>query len=206
MLNAENPEISHSIGSIIIIMARKKAAQPTPWELAKPILEKDYLEGTITNLMKPKDVWSMRSEFGKVKYENFRSNFSRMKKTIKAHKERANNDEAGYLHDVMIYTLAKEIPGYWHGSEAERLLQKDIKKERHTKMKPEMLWLSRPQFQEFSLEKFRGHIHQNLRSERETNYWIVKKKKKQKAEEARTKGEKVNDEDMEFLYDPVLDM
>ena len=169
-------------------MARKKAAPPTPWELAKPILEKDYLEGTITESMKPKDVWLMRSEFGSVKYENFRSNLSRMKKTIKAHKERANNDEAGYLHDVAIYTLAKETPGYWHGSEAERLLRKDIKKDRRTKMKPEMLWLSRLQFQEFSLEKFRGHIHQNLRSERETNYWIVKKKKKQKDEAARKKG------------------
>jgi hypothetical protein len=49
-------------------------------------------------------------------------------------------------------------------------------------------------------------LHQELRSERETNYWIVKKKKKQKAEEERRNGKRFDDDDMEFLYDPVLDM
>ena len=187
-------------------MARKKLP-PTPWELAKPILENCYLEGTINDLMKPKDVWMMRSEFRKVKYENFRSNFSRMKKTIRAHKDRASQDEVRYVHDIAIYTLAKDTQGYWYGSEAERLLKKDMKEEElHKKMKPKKLWLSRPQFQQYSLEKFRGHVHQYLRSERETNYWIVKKKKKQKADAAKKKGERLNDEDMEFLYDPVLNM
>jgi hypothetical protein len=188
-------------------MARKKSNKPqTPWEIAKPLLQKHYLAGDITDDMPPFDVWVMQPEFVDVKYENFRNNFASMKRTIKKHKERATRDEAGYLHDVAIYPLAKDTPGYWDGSEAQRLLKRDIKKKRHERMKPETLWMTRPQYQEFALGKFRGHIHQELRGERETNYWIVKQRKKQKAEEARRKGKRVDEDDMSVFYDPVLDM
>lgn len=51
-------------------MARKKKAPPTPWEIAKHILMKYYLEGKITDAMKPSDVWAMQPEFVDVKYEN----------------------------------------------------------------------------------------------------------------------------------------
>jgi hypothetical protein len=185
-------------------MAKKKK-QTTPWEIAKPILEKAYLEGEVTDGMKPADVWAMRSEFVDVKYKNFRSNFARMKKSIKENKERANDDEAGFLHDMTIYTLAKDSASYWDGSEVQTLLKRDIEKKRNECMKPELLWLSRLQYQVFALEKFRGHIHQELRSQRETNYWIVKRKKKKQAEEAKKDGKKFNDDDIDF-HDPVLDM
>merc|ERR1711862_1083953 len=151
--------------------------------------------------MAPK-IHGMRVEFKNVVYERFRNNFSRLKKGIQKHMERAELDESGYLHDISIYTLAKNTPGYWDGSKAQKSLRKDIKKGRHEKMKPEILRLSRCEYQEFSLKTFRGHIHQELRSERETNYWIVRKKKKQRNEEAKRKGEKIHDDDIDFLYDP----
>lgn len=182
----------------------KQTQPPTAWEIAKPILQKYYLDGTITDAMKPRVVWEMQPEFVDVKYENFRNNFARMKKTIKDQKYRAEIDEAGYLNDISLYPLAKDTDGYWDGSEAQKLLKQDIGMKRHEQMKPEYLWLSRPQYQQFLLKKFRDHIHQELRSERETNYWIVKKKKKQKAEEARRKGQTYNDDDVDFLNDPVL--
>ena len=50
--------------------------------------------------MKPKDVWAMQPEFAAVTYINFRNNFANMKRTIKEHKDRANIDEAGFLHDL----------------------------------------------------------------------------------------------------------
>ena len=108
---------------------------------------------------------------------------------------------------MTINTLAKHLDGYWDGSEAQQLLKLDIEMGRHKRLKPELLWVTRPQYQEFKLEKFRGHIHQQLRSTRETNYWIVKKKKKKQLTEALKHGSQgINDEDMDFLYDPVLDM
>ena len=185
-------------------MARKKTA--TPWEIAKPILRELYLDGSIDDAMKPKEVWALQPEFVDVKYENFRTNFAKMKKSIKENQNRADNDETGFLHDMTIYKLAKVSGGYWDGSEAQQLLKRDIRKRRHEKMKPEFLHLSRSQYQEFSLEKFRGHIHQELRSERETNYWIVKKRKKQRADLAKRNGNIVNEEDMDVFFDPVLDM
>ena len=177
----------------------------TAWEIAKPILSKDYNEGTVTDSMKPKDVWGMRSEFKDVVYENFRSNFSRLKRTTKANQVRATIDNAGFLHDMTIYSLAKEIEGYWDGSEAQELLRQDIESNLHTQMKPQHLWLSRSEYQKFGLKKFRGHIHQELRQERETNYWIVKKKKKKQAAEAKRDGRTIIEDDMD-LHDPVLNM
>lgn len=187
-------------------MTKKSKKQPTPWEIAKPILRQFYLDGTVNDQMKPADVWALQPEFAEVKYVNFRANFASMKRTIKEQKQRADEDEAGFLHDMTIYKLAKDSDGYWDGSEAQRFLKMDVEKKRHEQMKPELLWLSRPQYQEFDLKKFRGHIHQELRRERETNYWIVKKRKKKKAEDAKRNGKVVNDEDVDFLYDPVLDM
>jgi hypothetical protein len=185
-------------------MARQKLT--APWDIAKPILRKQYIEGKITDEMKPKEVWAMQPEFMEVKYENFRSNFARLKKSIKEHKTRADDDEAGYLHDMEIYTLAKDMDEYWDGSSAQQLLKVDIEKKRHEEMKPRLLWTLRPEYQKFTLNKFRGHIHQELRRSRETNYWIVKQRKKKQMALAKKSGEVYNDEDMDFLFDPVLNM
>ena len=45
-------------------------------------------------------------------------------------------------------------------------------------MKPKELWLFREEYQEFPINEFRGHIYQEVRSELETPYWLVKKQKK----------------------------
>ena len=187
-------------------MPTKKQTKKTPWEIAKPILLKDYLEGRVTDSMKPKDVWNMKAEFMAVEYPNFRNNFARMKKTIKERREQSSIDQVYFQHDMTNHTLAKDSEGYWEGSEAQKLLRTDIENNQHQNMKPGTLWQTRPEYQCFQLKKFRGHIHQELRSTRETNYWIVKKKKKAKAEEAKRSGKKLNEEDMGFLYDPVLNM
>ena len=185
-----------------------KKKPPTPWEIAKPIAEQLYLDGTITNSMSVRnDVWPMRPEFMAVKYNNFYNNFRRIKNTITANKQRAVIDEAGFRHDISIYPLARDTAGFWDGSDAQRLLKEDMDdRKQHEKMKPKMFYLSRPEYQHFPLEKFRGHIHQELRATRETNYWIVKKKKKKLAKEVKKLGKTVNEDDVDFLYDPVLGM
>ena len=63
-------------------MAQKKKKIATPWEIAKPILKQLYLDGTVNDGMKPRDVWALQPEFADVKYENFRTNFAKLKKTI----------------------------------------------------------------------------------------------------------------------------
>ena len=184
-------------------MAPKKS---TPWDIAKPVLKKDYQAGRVTDLMKPSEVWNMRDEFKAVEYKNFRTNFATMKRRIREHNDRSSADEAGFRHDMTIYKLAKDSEGFWHGSRAERLLKLDISEDVHQQMKPALLWSSRQEYQKFDLKKFRGHIHQELRSRRETNYWIVKRAKRKQAEQAKRNGKEVNDEDMDAFFDPVLEM
>ena len=178
----------------------------TPWDIAKPILYNDYHEGRVTGSMKPKDVWDMREEFKAVEYKNFRTNFATMKRRIRENKGRSDIDEAGFLRDMSIYTLAKDTEGIWNGSPAEGLLKQDISKNYHVQMRPKILWKTRPEYQEFELDTFRGHIHQEVRSRRETNYWIVKRTKRKQAEKAKRNGGIVNYEDADFFYDPVLEM
>ena len=96
-------------------MARKKQPKPpTPWEIAKPILKKYYIDGTITDSMKPSVVYQMREEFTNVvPYSNFRNNYRTLKMGIKNHIQRADIDQTGFLHDVAIYSLAKDTDGYF---------------------------------------------------------------------------------------------
>eukprot|EP00980_Cylindrotheca_fusiformis_P020426 scaffold7476_cov68-Cylindrotheca_fusiformis.AAC.3 len=159
-------------------MARTKGKAPSAWDIAKPLLEKDYLEGVVTDDMLPRDVIQLREEYKAVKIQNFRSNWNAMKKRIAAHKERANVDESIYLHDVSIYKLSRDKDHLWHGSEAERLLKIDVKRQRHEQLHPSFLYLSRPEYQKFDYQVFRKHIHQEARSARETPYWTYKKAKR----------------------------
>ena len=47
-------------------MARKKHAPLTPWEIAKPLLEKDYIDRKIQDWMMPAQVKQMRDEYTSV--------------------------------------------------------------------------------------------------------------------------------------------
>ena len=164
---------------------KKKTTEPTEWEIAKPILLKQYLDGIITDSMMPNAVWKMQPEFTAVPYVNFRTNFRNMKRGVQANRNRAAEDEAGLLRDMTIHKLAKDTPGCWFGSEAKELLQVDMENKRHEHMKPELLWKSRPEYQKFELKKFRGHIHQELRRHRDSSYWLVRRKKLEEAKRRR---------------------
>jgi hypothetical protein len=65
-----------------------------------------------------------------------------------------------------------------------------------------MLWLKRPEDQEFELEKFQKHIYQKTRQEKETPYWTCKKAKKERKRRKRL-GLPIDDDD-EVYDDPVL--
>lgn len=158
-------------------MAKKKNRTPTAWEIAKPFLEKDYLEKRITDDMAPSYVYTLRTEFQNCKYTNFRNNFRRMKNTIMDLKDRADEELDLLQFDLGLFTLASEKEDCWDGSEAKRLLPDDLLC--HPDMKPKQLWMSRDEYQKFTLKQFRDHIHQLSRAKLETNYWLVKRKKKE---------------------------
>ena len=194
-------------------MGGKKAYRPpTPWEIAKPLLEKDYLENRATDDMAPRDVIKLRpEEYGAVKVEHFRSNWAAMKKRIREHKARALEDAEFLAHDVQLYTLAKDDPASWHGSDAERLLKLDLNAFAEDNrlpddMKPKKLWGTRVEYGVFELEVFRKHVYQEFRSRVETPYWKYKMKKKALRKTSTLAEGEVEDDHLDFFYDPVLDL
>lgn len=168
-------------------MARKSKTKLTAWDAAKPILLQAYVTGKITDNQSPMEVYNMPEhiEFRDVVYERFRTNFNNLKKRVRRFKDSADEHEVMLLHDLRLYDLAEDTEGCWDGSDAQKLLEKDIIKKRHLKYKPEILWLRRDAYQKFTLKVFRGHIHQILRRDLETPYWTYKKAKKVKKAEAK---------------------
>lgn len=157
---------------------KKDNADPTAWDIAKPLLEDDFLNGIARDDMWPRDVRAMRPEYEAVPVSNFNANWRALKTRITAHQERAEEDEARFLHDTLtIYTLAKKTDGCWDGSAAQQLLKADVRNKRNERLTPDMLHLSRPEYLVFELNIFRKHLHQELRTQTETPYWIYKRMK-----------------------------
>jgi hypothetical protein len=73
-------------------------------------------------------------------------------------------------------------------------------------MKPSDLRETRDEYKAFTKKIFRDRIHQELRSVRETNYWIVHRKKMKMTKEAKNRGEEVDFNDIDWYDDPVLQM
>mmetsp|Transcript_28817 Transcript_28817/g.80491 ORF Transcript_28817/g.80491 Transcript_28817/m.80491 type:complete len:150 (+) Transcript_28817:3-452(+) len=138
-------------------------------------------------------------EFRDVPYNRFRDNFASLKRRVRNFKQHAAEHETMMLHDLLIYDLAEDTDGCWDGSDAQRLLERDIKKKRHLKYKPQILWLRKDAYQEFSLQTFRGHIHQILRRDRETPYWTYKKAKKKESKKKKARDEE-NEEELMIEY------
>ena len=154
-------------------MAKKKKL--SAWDIAKPLLEKDYLDGAINDEMPPRVVVTLRDEYKNIPINNFRSNFLEMKKRIWKHKGRQVRDSIAFVHDTSLYYLASEVDDCWDGSDAQLLLMIDVKCNMHKVMKPKQLWEYRPEYKEFPLDVFRDHIYQESRSALESNYWLVKR-------------------------------
>ena len=150
---------------------------PPPWRNsdAKKQLERDILDGKTDNKF-PKQVYKMRAEYKQYKFQNFSPNFTRLKNTLKALQDRADEDEAAFLHDeaLNLRTNSKQYPR-WGGTVAERLLKIDIKAGKHKTMKPRELQSTRLEYSPYPLKVFRDHIQQELRARLERSYWLAKK-------------------------------
>ena len=62
-----------------------------------------------------------------------------MIKRIKENKSRADLDQSRYDNDAALHCFAKDLPGEWHGSDAEALLENDVLNGRHIGLKPKEL-------------------------------------------------------------------
>ena len=189
-----------TVVAYLLVIIRKflttmgKAKQPTPWEIAKPLLEQDYLDGTVSDSMKRGEVHRSRPEHMAVNINNFGTNFRKMKKDFKKLKQRAEEDALALQTNRM---LCPKTPGRWDGSEAQRQLKECVDQGMPGYTTPKELWISNDECKKFDHIKFRGHVTQEKRSRVESNYWLNRKAKAAKKKAAA----KAQLENTEFFVD-----
>ncbi|CAJ1960066.1 unnamed protein product [Cylindrotheca closterium] len=101
-------------------------------------------------------------------------------------------------------TVAKDTDGDWHWSPpAEASLRVDVQNGKHKDMKPKMLHQQRDEYKAFDLKPFWAHIYQETRRNKDSAYWLGRKKKKEKRL-AKHQGKRYKDDD-NYFYDPFID-
>ena len=161
---------------------------PTTWEIAKAKLTVEINEGRLSDDLSAAVVHESDPIYKAVPRRNFVNNLGELRKRLNKYKTAAEIDAAGVQNDQLLFPI--ENQRRWAGSDAEKFLKLDIDEELYKEMKPAVLYLSRIEYTEFSLDQFRKHINQELRSRRETLYWVaLKEQKKAEKEEKKAKRE-----------------
>lgn len=164
--------------------ARAPEPEPDPWinSEAKDLLRQDIEAGRVTAEMKPRAVRQMRPEFRLYKLVNFGNNLRSLRKALSLQHELATFDQNAFENDERLFPPAaanNQQRGYphWNGSEAKRLLKLDVDANRHDTVTPKALYESRQEYQVYPLAVFRKHIYQEVRSRRDTAYWIHRRER-----------------------------
>jgi hypothetical protein len=145
--------------------------------------------------MSPKVAYNMRGEYNNVEYCHFRTNLNSLRKSLKVTNDRAMADKAAVSHDQeqqllvhqdLMRTRTIANPPHWDMSEAQRFLKLDVDDGKHCTMLPKELRMTREEYKVFSLDVFRKHIHQEVRSRKETAYWQVRRRSQAAGEKSKT--------------------
>ena len=133
-------------------------------------LVKDLRSGFIpldANAMKPKEAYNLRPIFSQYGgYKNFPSRLRSARNQEIAKINRNASDEEAFAHDRNLFPIVtRNAQGLlrWGGSNAEELLRQDISNGRHHTLRPKQLHNSREEYKKFPLDRFREHIHQEVR-------------------------------------------
>lgn len=169
-----NLQEAHSIFSIKAKeMPRQKNGTQKAWSTSKgkDLLFLDLLEGRISIDGRRGDateICALRDEFGANDPEEskkFPARLRNARKQVKQLKSQADFDRDALAHDRLLYPESAENSRgepRWDGSEAQRLLFLDIDESKHEFMTPMALYKERIEYQEYSLDVFRGHIYQEV--------------------------------------------
>lgn len=155
----------------------KQAKKNPNWHTseAKKLLENDLISGKIplhngNDGMEPKDVYLQRPEFAEFSYEYFRDRLRAIRNQISEKKSLASTDSIALSNDQRIHprsTHNSRGEPRWEGSIAEQLLKSDVSKGRHTTMRPQDLYQSRPEYyNNYPLSVLRKHIDQEVRRQK----------------------------------------
>jgi hypothetical protein len=119
-----------------------------------------------------KTIYKQRVEFGgddDKEFKLFNSRLKSARKQVKAMKTEAEWNRvatAQYRQHHPVQAVDSNGKPRWQGSMAETFLKQDIADKKHESVKPQVLYYSRKEYQVFELSVFRGHIHQELSTQR----------------------------------------
>lgn len=143
-----------------------------PWtgSVSRRLLLQDLRKGDIPldpTEMSPPEVYFQRPEFADFEYTRFRARLNDLRKKVTAEKNRSTFDSVALARDRL--NFPKKATNHrgeprWEGSEAERLLKKDIEDGKHKNLKPKALYESQNEYMKYSLAAFRGHIYQEVQT------------------------------------------
>jgi hypothetical protein len=160
---------------ILSTLHKDKKNMPTVWETAKEKLTKEITEGRLLDSVPPLSVWPTEPEYQKVPVENFKQNLAALRERLGNFRISAEYDDSGLRSDRLHHPI--ELEGRWPGSEAERLLKEDIDDGKHLTMTASQLYNDpfRQPYREFGPTQFRKHIHQEVRSRKDSLYWTQRR-------------------------------
>lgn len=139
----------------------------------------DIADGIITEGMSNEDAQKVRKLYECMDPAKFKSRLLSMHKAIQEAKKRASADEASLLHDRLLYprpTHNHRGEPLWVDHEASELLEIDVGNNFYEGKQPEELWKSRLQYKDFLLETFRGHLYQEIQTQKWRLQWVDGKK------------------------------
>jgi hypothetical protein len=172
-----------------------KSKKKTPWQIAKPLLEEDILSGEIPDSWEAEVIVQKRVEYDDVPIKNFKVNLKNLRLRINIDKTRAVRDAASLKYDSIIQRNRNmESSGSdrlrWDGSMAQELLKDLVKNNKHVGRTPRDIrneYIT--EFGQFSLKKFRSHLHQEISASTQSLFWLAKKDKKLKNKPPTPTGE-----------------
>jgi hypothetical protein len=132
----------------------------------KKLLSEDILSGAIPEDMHWHDVYWQRPEYAESKWDLFAGRLDSLRQQISHAKDRNTTEEAALVHDRALFPIPTHNhrgEPRWDGSEAQRLLKEDVAAGIHETMKPQQLYQTHPQYNDYSLAVFRGHLYQEVR-------------------------------------------
>ena len=115
--------------------------------------------------------------------QNFRTNFKNLKESISKLRDNIEFDQDAFNKEKLRFPRQRMLKaGYprWNHSEAKLLLEEDIKEGRHRGpgKSPKTLRASRPEYQEFKLERFRERVYSEHRKQTGDAFWVHKRNRK----------------------------
>jgi hypothetical protein len=134
---------------------------------ARALLENDLLKGRIpldNDIMSTDEVYMQRVEFAETSHEKFARRLYALRVQCRLVLARAATDAAAFDHDSRFRAQVVPQRLRWEGSEAADWLTYDVEQNHHLLMKPQDLHRSRPEYQEYPLQVFRDHIHQEIKT------------------------------------------